>query len=111
VQNLLSSSLLSKNIKIKLYRPVTLPVILYGCETWLLTAREECRLRLFENRDLRRIFGPKSNKVTGEWRKLYNEELNDLYSSPNIIQVIKWRRTRWAGHVARMGKRRDVYRV
>jgi len=77
----------------------------------LLTAREECRLRLFENRDLRRIFGPKSNKVTGEWRKLYNEELNDLYSSPNIIQVIKWRRTRWAGHVARMGKRRDVYRV
>ena len=84
---------------------------MYGCEIWLLTVTEECRLRVFVNRDLRTIFGPRSNEVTGEWKKLYIEELNDLYSSPNIIQVIKWRRTRWAGHVARMGKRRDAYRV
>ena len=80
--------MLSKNIKIKLYRPVTLSVILYGCEIWLLTVTEECRLRVFVNRDLRTIFGPRSNEVTGEWKKLYIEELNDLYSSPNIIQVI-----------------------
>jgi len=84
---------------------------LYGCETWLLTIREECRLRVFENKNLRRIFGPMSNEVTGEWRKLYNEELNDMYSSPNIIQVSKWRRTIWVGHVACMGKRRDAYKV
>jgi hypothetical protein len=74
-----------------------LPVVLYGCETWFLTLREEHRLRVFENRVLRRIFGPKRDKVTGGWRRLHNEELNDLYSSPNIIQVIKTRRMRWAG--------------
>jgi len=73
VQNLLSSSLLSKNIKIKIYRTIILPVILYGCETWLLTLREERRLRVFENRVLRRIFGPKRDEVTMEWRKLHNE--------------------------------------
>ena len=89
VQNLLSSSLLSKNIKIKIYRTTILPVVLYGCETWSLTLREEHRLTVFENRVLRRIFGPKRGGVTGEWVKLHNEELNDLYSSPNIVRVIK----------------------
>jgi hypothetical protein len=92
--------LLSKNTKIRIYRTIILPVVLYGCETWSLTLREEHRLRVFENRVLRGIFGPKRDKVTGEWRRLQNEELNDLYSSPNIIRVIKSRRIRWAGHVA-----------
>ena len=78
VQNLLSSSLLSKKLKIKIYRTITLPVVLYGCETWSLTLREERRLRVFENRVLRRVFGPKSDEVTGEWRKLHNEELSDM---------------------------------
>jgi len=73
VQNVLSSSLLSKNLKIKLYRNIILPAVLYGCETWSLTLREERRLRAFENRVLRRIFGPKRDEVTGEWRKLHNE--------------------------------------
>jgi hypothetical protein len=75
---------------------------LYGCETWSLTLREEHRLRMFENRVLR-VFGPKRDEVTGESRKLHNEELNDLYSLPNIVRVVKSRRMRWAGHVARMG--------
>jgi len=83
----------------------------YGCETWSLTLREERRLRLFENRVLRRIFGSKWNDVIEEWRKLHNEELNDLYSSPVIVRVIKSRRMIWAGHVARMGERRCVYRI
>jgi hypothetical protein len=103
VQNLLSSSRLSKNIKIKIYRTIILPVVLYGCETWSLTLREERRLWAFDNRVLRRIFGPKRDEVTGEWRKLHNEELNDMYFSPNIIRVIKLRRIRWAGHVTYMG--------
>ena len=85
------------------------PVALYGCETWLLTLREERRLRVFENRVLRRIFGPKRDGVTGEWRKLDNEELNDLYCS--CTWVIKSRRVRKGGNVARMGERRGVYRV
>ena len=85
--------------------------VLYGCETWSLTLRKECKLRVFENRVLRRIFGPKRDKVTGEWSKLHNEELNDLYCSPNIVQVIKSRQMRWSGLVACMGERRGVYRV
>jgi len=98
----LSSNWLSKNLKI--YEIIILPVVLYGCETWSLTLREERRLRVFENRALRRIFGPKRDEVTGELRKLHNEEFNDLYSSANIIQVIKSKRMRWAGHVARLGR-------
>ena len=82
--------MLSKNLKIKIYRTI-LPVVLYGCETWSLTLREERRLRVFQNRVLRRIFGPKRDEVTGEWRKLHNEELNNLYSSSNILRIIKSR--------------------
>ena len=99
----MSSKLLSKNLKIKIYRTIILPVVLYRCETWSLTLREERKLRVFENIVLRRIFGPRRDEVMGEWRRLHNEELNDLYSSPNIVRAIKSRRMRWAGHVARMG--------
>jgi hypothetical protein len=81
VQSLLSSCELSRNVKFKIYQTVILPVVLYGCETWSLTLREEHRLRVFENRVLRRIFGPKRDEVTREWRKLHNEELYILYSS------------------------------
>jgi hypothetical protein len=108
VQNLLSSRLLSKNLKIRIYRTIIFPVVLNGCETWSLTLKEERRLRVFENRVLRRIFGPTSDEVTGEWRKLHNEERKSLYSLPNIVRVIKSRRMRWAGHVARMGEGRVV---
>jgi len=111
VQNLLSSTFLPKNLKIKIYRTTILSVVLYGCEIWSLALREEHRLTVFENRVLRRIFEPKRDEITGEQRKLHNEELNDLYSSPNIVQVIKSRRMRWAGHVARMGEGRGMYRV
>jgi hypothetical protein len=90
----LSFRLLSRNVKVKIYKIIILPVVLYGCETWSLTLREENRLRVFENRILRRIFGPKRDEVTGEWRKLHNEKLNILYSSPNIIRQIKSRRMR-----------------
>jgi len=86
VQNILSSSLLSKNLKIKIYRTIILPVIFNECETWSLTLREERKLRVFENRVLRRIFGPKEDEVTGEWRKLHNEELNNLYFSPKFVR-------------------------
>jgi hypothetical protein len=109
VQNILSSSLLSKSVKIKIYRTIILPVVLYGCETWSLTLREESRLRVFENRVLRRIFGPKRDEVTGEWRRLHNKELYALYSSSNIIWVIISRRLKWAGNVACLG--RGAYRV
>ena len=108
----MSSRLLSKNLKIKLYRTVILPVFfLYVCETWSLTLREERKLRVFENMVLRRIFAPRKEEVTGEWWRLHNEELNDLYFAPNIVRVIKSRRMRWAGHVALMGEERGVYRV
>jgi hypothetical protein len=110
VQNLLSSRLISKNLKIKIYKTVILPVVLYGCETLSVTLGEEHKLRVFENSVLRKIFGPKREEA-GSWRKLHNDELYDLYSLPNIIRVIKSRRMRWAGHVARMGEGRGVYRV
>jgi len=96
---------------IKIYRTILLPVILYGCETWSLALREERGLSVFENRVLRGIFGPKTDEVTGRWRKLQNEELSDLYSSSNIFRVIKSRRMKWAGNVARMGESRVLYRV
>jgi hypothetical protein len=79
-----------KNVKVRIYKPIILPVVLYGCETWSLTVREKHKLRVFENRELR-IFGPKRDGVTGGWRKLYNEELHNLYSSPSIIRIIKSR--------------------
>jgi hypothetical protein len=92
VQSLMSSRLLLKNLKIKIYKMIILPVVLYGCETWSLTLREEHILRVFENRVLSRIFGPKRDEVMGEWRKLHNKELHDLYSSSSIIRIIKSRR-------------------
>ena len=102
--------MLSKDLKIKICRTIILPVVLYGCETWSLTSMEERKLRVFENMVLR-IFGPRRDEVTGEWRRLHNDELNDLYSSPNIVRVNKSRRMRWAGHVARMGEERGAYRM
>jgi hypothetical protein len=86
-------------------------VVLYGCETWSLTLREEHRLRVFQNRVLRREFEPKRDEVTGDWRKLHNEKLHDFYSSPSIILMIKSRRMRWAGYVAQMGSKRNAYRI
>ena len=100
-----------KNIKLKIYKTVILPVILYGCETWTLTLSEEKRLRVFENKVLRKIFGPKRDEETGEWRRLHNTELKDLYGKPDIIRTIKSRRLRWAGHVARMGDERGVRKI
>jgi hypothetical protein len=102
--------LLSKKLDIKIFRNIILPVV-YVCETWLLTLREERRLKSFQNRVFRRIFGPKRDEVTGEWRKLHEEELNDLYSSPTIVWVIKSIRMRWVGHVVHTGERRGVQRV
>jgi hypothetical protein len=110
-QSLSSSRLLSRNVKVKVYKTIILPVVLYGYETCSLTLREEHRLRVFENRFLRRIFEPKRDEVTGEWRELHNEELHNLYSSPDIIRQIKSRRMRWAGNVARMGEERKLYKV
>jgi hypothetical protein len=111
VQNQLFSSLLFKSIKIKIYRSIILPVVLYGCETWSLTLREERRLSVLENRVLRKVSGPKRNEVTKEWRKLHNEELNNLYSFSSIFRMIKSRRMRSAGHVALLEERTGVYRV
>ena len=85
----MSSSLLSKNLKIKINKTTILSVVVYGCETWSLTLREERRLMVYENTVLRRIFGPKRDEVTLKWGKLHNEELNDLYSSPDIVRVMK----------------------
>jgi hypothetical protein len=106
VQKHLSSCLLSKNLKFKIYRTIILCVVLYGCETWSLILREEHRLRV-----LSRIFGAMMDGVTGEWRKLHNEELNGLYCSRNIVRGIKWRRMKWAWHVARMEEGRGVHKV
>jgi hypothetical protein len=102
--------LYKKNLKIKIYKTIILPVVLYGYETWSLTLEETHRLSVFENRVLWRIFGPKREE-DGSWRKLHNDEFHDLYSSPNIVRVINSRRMRWAGHVALMGEGRGVYRV
>jgi hypothetical protein len=110
-QNLSYAITLPKNLKLKIYRTIILPVVSYGCETWSLTLRVECRFRVFENSVLRKVYGPKRDEVTREWRKLHNEELNDLYSSPNTVRVIKSGRMKWEGHVACMGERRGVYRV
>jgi hypothetical protein len=100
----LFSRLLSKNLKIRILKTIILPVVLYGCETGSLTLWEEYRLKVFENRALRRIFGPKRDEVVGGWRKLHNEKLN-MYCSPSIIRMMKSMRMRWAGHVARMGRK------
>jgi hypothetical protein len=99
-----------QNKPLKIYKTIILPVVLYRCETWSLAVRKEHRLRVFENRVLR-IFGPKRDEVTGGWRKLHNEELHGLYSSPSIIMVIKARGVRWAGHVAHMGEVRGAYNI
>jgi hypothetical protein len=101
----------SKYIPVTVTSTIILPFVLCGCETWSPKFREERRLRAFESRVMRRIFGPKRDEVTGEWRKLHNEELHDLYLSPNIVWVIKSRTIRWAGHVSLMGEERGVYRV
>jgi hypothetical protein len=103
--------LLSKNVKIKIYRTIILQVVLYGFEIWWLTLRDARRMRVSENRVLTRIFGSKRDEVTREWRRLHNKELYALYSSLNIIRVTKSRRLGWAGHVARMGERRGAYRA
>jgi hypothetical protein len=110
VQNLFLPVSYKKNLKIKIYKTVILQILLYGCETWSLTLRKEHRLRVFENRVLRKILGPKREE-DGSWRKLRNDKLHSLYSSPNVIGVIKSRKMRWARHVARMGEGRGVYRV
>jgi hypothetical protein len=99
---------MSKNVIVKIYKTIILPVVLYGCETWSLTLRKVHRLGVFENRVLGRIIGPKRDEVTGGWIKLHNEELYNLYFPPSIIRMVKSRRLKWAGHVARMG-RRGIY--
>jgi hypothetical protein len=110
VQNFLPSNSLSRNVNIKIYITIILPVVLYGCKTWSLTFRKKCRLRVFENRVLKRIFGPKREEVTGEWRRLHNKKLYALYSLSDITLVIKSRRLRWAGYVVCMGKKILAYR-
>jgi hypothetical protein len=94
---------MSKNVKVRIYKTIVLSLVLYGCETWSLTLMDEHKQRVFENRVLKRIFGPKGERVTGGWRKLHNEELHNLYSSPSIIRIIKSRRMRWAGRDGRIG--------
>jgi hypothetical protein len=105
VQNLFSSRLLYRNVNIRIYKTIILPVVLYGCETWSVTLREEHGLRVFENRVRKRIFGPRRDEMIGGWRKLHNEELRNSYSSPSIIRITKLRSVRWAGNVARIRRR------
>jgi hypothetical protein len=107
----MSSRLLCENLKIRIYKTIILPFVLYGCEIWFLIVREEQRLRVFENRVLRRIFGPKRDELTGGWRNLHNEELHDLYTSSSVSRMIKSRRMRLVGHVARMGEERNTCRL
>jgi hypothetical protein len=109
----LSSRLLSKNVKIKIYKAILFPTVLYGCETQSLTLREEHRLKVFENRVLRRIYGPKTDGIIRRWRKLHYEELHNLYPSTNIalIRMIRSRRMRWTGHVGGMGEGGNAYRI
>jgi hypothetical protein len=106
--SLLSSCLLSKNLKIKIYKTIILPNVSYRCETWSLTLREEYRLRVFDNRVLRRTYGSKREEVAGGWRRLHSEELHNLFVSPNVITVIKSRRMRWVGHAAQMEEMRNA---
>jgi hypothetical protein len=110
LQRFLSSRLLSRNVKVKIYKTTATPVVLYGCKTWSLILRGEHTLRVFENRLLRRIFGLKSDGVMGQWKKLHNGKLHNLYSSPDIIMQIISRRMMLAQHVACMGVGRNVYR-
>ena len=98
-------------MKVKTYKTIILPVVLYDCETWSLTLRKEQILRVFENKVLRKIFGAKKDEITGEWKKLHNAEVHALYYSPNIIRSLNSRRLRWAGQVARMEQSRNAYRV
>jgi hypothetical protein len=111
IQKILYSCLLSKSVKVRIYKTIILLVVLYGCETWSLTVSEEHKLKLFENRLLGRIFGLKRDRVMGRWRQLHNEELHNLYSSPSIIRIMKSRRMRCVGHVARMGEKRNMCRL
>jgi hypothetical protein len=111
VQSLLPSCLLSGIVKVKMYKTIILPVVLCGCETWCVTLRDEHILRVLENRLLRRIFGPNRAEVMGEWRKVHNGELHNLYSSPDIIRQMKSRTTRWVRHVARVGEEKKVNNV
>jgi hypothetical protein len=108
---MLATIQLSRKLKVKIYKTIILPVVLYGSETWFVTLSEEHRLRVFENRVLRRLFGPTRDEVRGELKKLHNGELHNLYSSPDIIRQFKSRIMRWARHVARMGEGRNVYRL
>jgi hypothetical protein len=102
VQSLLSYC--CRNVKVKIYKAIILPVVLYECETWSLTLKEKHRPRVLKNRVLRRMFVPKRDEVTGEWRKSHSEELHNLYSSPNIIRRVKSRTVRWVGYVEHMGQ-------
>lgn len=111
VQKLLTSRLISRKLKLKIYRTVILPVILYGCESWSTTLADEHKLRVFENKVLRKIYGPKRDEMTGEWRRLHNEELHGLYDSPDVVKIMKSKRLRWAGHVARMREKRRLYSI
>ena len=111
LQGLVSTQLLSKNIKLKIYKTLILPVILYGFDTWTLTLREETILQVFENKFLSKIFGPKRDDQIGEWRRLHNGELYDLYGKPDIIRIVMSCKLRWTGHVTRMGNERDAWKL